>query len=67
VRAKLAAAFEDCLSDVMDQLWGALQYAGSRHARVDRMRQVRRGALGLFRRGRAGRVARGGLGGDPGG
>lgn len=43
VRAKLCAAFEDCLSDTMDQLWGALQYAGSRHALVERMKQVRGG------------------------
>lgn len=40
VRTKLCAAFEDCLSDTMDQLWGALQYAGSKHAMVDRLKQV---------------------------
>ncbi|GFR41092.1 hypothetical protein Agub_g1733 [Astrephomene gubernaculifera] len=40
VRAKLCAAFEDCLSDTMDQLWGAMQYAGSKHALVDRLRQA---------------------------
>ncbi|GFH30929.1 hypothetical protein HaLaN_29867, partial [Haematococcus lacustris] len=27
--AKLAEMFEDCLEDLMEQLWGALQYAGS--------------------------------------
>ncbi|KXZ56867.1 hypothetical protein GPECTOR_1g782 [Gonium pectorale] len=40
VRAKLCAAFEDCLSDTMDQLWGSLQYAGSKHALVERMKQA---------------------------
>ena len=25
----------------MDQLWGSLQYAGSKHALLDRMKQVR--------------------------
>ncbi|KAG2500000.1 hypothetical protein HYH03_002282 [Edaphochlamys debaryana] len=40
VRSKLNAAFEDCLSDTMDQLWGALQYAGSKHALLDRLKQA---------------------------
>ncbi|GIL42753.1 hypothetical protein Vafri_151 [Volvox africanus] len=42
VRDKLGAAFEDCLSDTMDQLWGVLQYAGSKHALVDRMSEAMR-------------------------
>lgn len=40
VRTKLGGAFEDCMMDIMDQLWGALQYAGSKHAIVERMAEV---------------------------
>ncbi|GLC44356.1 hypothetical protein PLESTB_000478200 [Pleodorina starrii] len=42
VRAKLAAAFEDCMSDTMDQLWAALQYAGSKHAIMERIAEAMR-------------------------
>ncbi|KAF5830676.1 hypothetical protein DUNSADRAFT_14191 [Dunaliella salina] len=32
---QLGAMFEDCLSDLMEELWAALQYGGSAHGKVD--------------------------------
>lgn len=37
VRAQVDAMFEDCLSDMMEELWTALQVVGSAHSKVDVM------------------------------
>lgn len=37
VRAKLALMFDDAMSDLMEQLWAALQHAGGAHAKAARL------------------------------
>ena len=35
MHTQVGAMFEDCLSDLMEELWSALQYGGSAHSKVD--------------------------------
>lgn len=35
MHAQLGSMFDDCLSDLMEELWAALQYGGSAHSKVE--------------------------------